>query len=307
MSDFKIITMVMLSSLCAKNLAAQITQSDSVHVYHSIGEALAEPEKVEVLEVLNISDADSLELLTRFVNLKSLSLIDYHGTTAPVSIAKLTGLRELRFIKNDFYFVPDAYKNLVNLERVEFIYDTHLNLQSAFNFISNLPTLTELRIEGLSEPVFPDLIVFPKHLKILSLRNNHLNALPQGLAELKELELLDVGNNELLELPSFLSELNGLNTIYLDQQPYLRFDQTFEILKKIPSLSEVHLEGNHLSRETIEIYTREVVFKVFLDEDHAALTRVYQPHINLKLPPMSQMGYTNQSGKFQIPINRTKN
>lgn len=307
MPNVKIVTLFLLGTLGVKNLAAQIIREDSIHVYHSISEALAEPEKVQVLEVSNVTDSDSLELLTRFVNLKSLSLIDFHGTTAPASIAKLTGLKELRFIKDDFYFVPDAYKNLVNLERVEFIYDTHLNLKSAFDFISNLPTLTELRIEGLSEPVFPEDIVFPKHLKILSLRNNHLNALPRGLSQLQELELLDIGNNELLELPVFLSELNDLNTIYLDQQPYLRFDQTFEILKKIPSLSEVHLEGNHLSRETIEIYTREVVFKVFLDEDHAAFTPVYTPHINLKLPPMSQMGYTNQSGKFKIPINRSKN
>lgn len=307
MLDFKIITLFLLGNLVAKNLVAQITVADSVQVYHSIGEALAEPEKVEVLEVLNVSDADSLELLTRFVNLKSLSLIDFHGTTAPASIAKLTGIRELRFINDDFYFVPDSYKNLVNLERVEFIYDTHLNLQSTFNFISELPALTELRIEGLSEPVFPDHIAFPQQLKILSLRNNHLNALPQGLAQLQALEVLDIGNNEFLELPGFLSELNGLNTIYLDQEPFLRFDQTFEILKKIPTLREVHLEGNHLSRETIEIYTREVVFNVFLDEDHAAFTPAYVPHINMKLPPMSQTGYTTQSGTFKIPINRTKN
>lgn len=298
---------MLLSSFLSKNLVSQLPLADSVQVYHSIGEALAEPEKVEVLEVVNFSGEDSLELLTRFVNLKSLSLIDYHGSTAPAPIAKLTGLKELKFINDDFYFVPDSYKNLVNLERVEFIYDTHLNLQSTLSFVSALPVLKELRIEGLSSPVIPNNLSFPRQLKILSLRNNHLNTLPQSISQLDGLEVLDIGDNEFLELPPFLTELKGLNTIYLDQEPYLRFDQTFDVLNQMPALRAVHLEGNHLTREIIEAYTREVVFNVFLDEDHAAPTQVYTPHINMNLPPMSQGAYSTPSGTFKIPINRTKN
>lgn len=279
---------------------ARSQEQDSIKIYRSIGEGLLEPNKVEYIEIVNLTDLDSLDLLLGFPNLKGLSLIDYHFGTAPESLSKLTELRELRFINDDFYTIPASYKNLVNVKKVEFIYDTHLNLQSTFEFLSALPALEELRIEGLSEPVFPEQILFPTQLKILSLRNNHLNALPEGIATLKNLEILDIGNNEFMELPSFIKLMPNLSTIYLDQQPFLRFDYTFNLLKELPALSEVHLEGNHLSREMVESFTQEVFFKVFLDEDHFARTKLYAPHINMNLPPMQGSPATT----FKIPINR---
>lgn len=293
--------LLIASSIITINLLAQVGMDDSTRVYHSIGEALTEPDMVRVLEVSNVTDQDSLDLLTRFKNLESLSLIDYHSGAAPSSIAQLTKLKELRFINDDFYTIPDDYKNLVNLERIEFVYDTHLNLNSAFKFVEGLPSLVELRIEGLSGPSFPEQIQFPAQLKILSLRNNHLNYLPSGIAQLSQLEILDIGNNELLELPSFISELPGLSELYLDQQPFLRFDNTFLLLKKSLTLKAVHLEGNHLSRATVDTYTRESLFRVFLDEDHAAMTKLYTPHINMNLPPMPQ------KTQDKITIMRIKN
>lgn len=282
------------------SFAANSQNSDSIKIYHSIGEGLREPNQVEFLEVINLTDLDSLELLTTFPNLKGLSLIDYHFGMAPESLSKLTELRELRFINDDFYTIPASYQNLVNLKKVEFIYDTHLNLESTFNFLSALPALEELRIEGLSAPVFSDQIQFPAQLKILSLRNNHLNVLPEGIATIKSLEILDIGNNEFMELPAFIKLMPNLSTIYLDQQPFLRFDYTFSLLKELPALTELHLEGNHLSREMVKSFTHESFFRVFLDEDHFARTHHYTPHINMNLPPM--LGAP--SGTFKIPFNR---
>jgi Leucine-rich repeat (LRR) protein len=281
--------LLIASSIITTSLVGQVIKDDSTRIYHSIEEGLTEPDKVRVLEVSNISDQDSLELLTRFAHLESLSLIDYHFGSAPASIGKLTGLKELKFINDDFYTIPETYKNLVKLERVEFVYDTHLDLNSAFNFVSELPALVELRIEGLAGPIFPQRVKFPTHLKILSLRNNHLNYLPLGIAQLSELEILDIGNNELLELPNFVAQLPGLNELYLDQQPFLRFDTSLLLLlKKSPTLKKVHLEGNHLSSAIVKTYTNESLFQVFLDEDHAAKSKLYTPHINMNLPPMPQ-------------------
>ncbi len=275
-------------------------ETDSIKIYHSIKEGLVEPSKVVFLDLSHPDDLDSLELLNAFPNLKSLTLIDYHAGVAPESISKLTQLEELRFVNDDFYTIPAAYQNLIHLKKVEFIYDTHLNLQSTFQFVNALPALEELRIEGLSEPVFPEQIQFPAQLKILSLRNNHLNALPAGIASINSLEILDIGDNELMELPNFIKSMPNLNTIYLDQQPFLRFDYTFNLLKELPVLAVVHLEGNHLSREMVESFSREAIFKVFLDEDHFAQTKLYRPHINMNLPPM--LG--SPPSTFQIPLNR---
>ncbi len=278
---------------------ARSQETDSIKIYRSIGEGLQEPTQVEYIEVVNLNDLDSLDLLTKFPNLKGLSLIGYHFGTAPEALSQLTQLRELRFINDDFYTIPSSYQKLINLEKVEFIYDTHLNLQSTFDFLSALPALVELRIEGLYEPFFSDQILFPAQLKILSLRNNHLNTLPLGIAAIQSLEILDIGNNEFMELPSFIKSMPNLSTIYIDQQPFLRFDYIFSFLKELPALSDVHLEGNHLSREMVESLTRESLFKVFLDEDHFARTNHYTPHININLPPM----VGSPTSTFKIPIN----
>lgn len=278
--------MLLISSFFSATLFAQFNAHDSIRVYRSISEGLKEPDKVRVLEVSNLTDLDSLNLLTTFENLESLSLIDYHFGTAPPVIAELKGLKELKFINDDFYFIPETYKNLIHLEHLEFINDIHLDLTSTFNFAAALPSLIELRIEGLKGPTIPDQFEFPAQLKILSLRNNHLNNLPAGIGKLSALEVLDIGSNELLELPSFITNLNFLRTIYLDHQPYLRLSYSFELLNQIPTLNAVHLEGNNLNSASIERYQCEAFFKIFLDEDHAILSKMYSPHIQLNLPPI---------------------
>jgi Leucine-rich repeat (LRR) protein len=285
-------------------VSAQETSSDSLHIYRSIEEGLQAPENVRTLEITHLQDTDSLALLSQFPNLTSLSLIDYQFADAPEPIATLTGLKELKFINDDFYTLPESYKDLVNLEHVEFVYDTHLNVESALDFASSLPALKELRIEGLPGFTISDQIVFPNQLRILSLRNNHLNTLPIGIVELQHLEILDIGDNELLELPASISNLSHLNTIYLDQQPFLSFDTTLGLLQKIPELSIVHLEGNHLTRATIDSLRHDALFKIFIDEDHNATSLMYTPHINMNLPPMPKTTYTPENAGFKVGINR---
>jgi Leucine-rich repeat (LRR) protein len=287
-------------------LHAQKEITDSLHIYHSIEEALSEPEKVQTLEVIHLQDGDRLELLRKFPNLTSLSLIDFQSAEAPESISKLKGLKELKFINDDFRTLPDSYENLVNLEHLEFVYDTHLNLQNAMRLAGKLPALKELRIEGLPGLVISDQIEFPAHLRILSLRNNHLNHLPLGIVNLKDLEILDVGNNEFLDLPEFVADLPKLNTIYLDQQPFLKFDSTIDVLRKNPSLMEVHLEGNHLTREAIKPLGMDARFSMLLDEDHKAKSLMYSPHINDNLPPMPHEFHAPENASFKIPLKRKK-
>lgn len=277
--------------------------TDEKKIFHSIAEGLEEPENVEYLEVINLTDKDSLELLNRFPHLLSLSLIDYHYSTAPEAISNISSLKELKLINDDFYTIPKSYANLTNLKRLEFIYDTHLNIQSAMNLANTLPALTELKIEGLMGPTFPDNIPFPSQLKFLSLRNNHLNQLPVTIKGIANLEILDVGNNELLEIPEFLSNLTKLNTIYLDQQPFLHIDYTFNILQKVPNLKFVHLEGNHLEWEKIQPYQDQSLFKIFIDNDFTQRSILYNRSLDMNLPKMPKFSDDPDAASFKIPIN----
>lgn len=285
-------------------LSQEKDKNGSATIYHSIQEALKEPDKVEYLEIKNLNDADSLLLLQKFPLLKSLSLIDYHGTEAPEPIAALTGLKEIRFINDDFNQIPTSYANLTSLERVWFIYDTHLNFESALNFANALPKLVELRIEGLPFLNPPAETPFPTQLEVLSLRNNHLTQLPQGISAIKNLRVLDIGNNELSELPNYLSALPQLTTIYLDRQPFLQFETTFSLLKESKTLAEVYMQGNHLDPLTVRQYAGEPLFKVLLDQEEMQSVLLYTPDINMNLPKVTGPMYTPQTASYKIPINR---
>ena len=278
-------------------------RTEESKVFHSITEGLTAPEEVEFLEITNLQDVDSLGLLKLFPRLHSLSLIDYHFATAPEVIADISSLRELKFINDDFYIVPNSYAKLRNLQRLEFIHDTHLNVQSALTLANKLPALSELKIEGLTGPVFPENIVFPSQLKLLSLRNNQLNHLPNSIAAIKNLQILDVGNNELLEVPDFLIRLNKLNTIYLDHQPYLRLDHTFKVLQKIPRLKLVHFEGNNLKWEKIQPYLEKSLFKILLGDMNEDQSLVYKQELKLYLPDMPKFSNNPEHFSFKINFN----
>jgi hypothetical protein len=239
-----------------------------------------------------------------FPKLHSLSLIDYHFATAPEVISNISSLRELKFINDDFYFVPNSYSKLKNLQRLEFIHDTHLNVQSALTLANKLPALSELKIEGLTGPVFPENILFPSQLKFLSLRNNQLNHLPNSIKAIKNLQVLDVGNNELLEIPDFLARLNKLTTIYLDHQPYLRLDHTFSVLQKLPQLKFVHLEGNHLEWTNIQPFEEQSLFKIFLGDDIQNETSAYNQDVKLNLPDMPKYSNNPDHASFKIKLNQ---
>jgi Leucine-rich repeat (LRR) protein len=277
-------------------------EKDSIKIYHSISEALAEPEKVEILELNDVKDLDSLKYLSQFPKLTSLSLVDFHFGAAPESISNLKSLKELKFIKDDFYTIPASYSKLENLEKVEFIYDTHLSIESAFNFVNGLPKLIELRIEGLPGASFSEDLMFPSSLRILSLRNNHLNLLPKGIIKLQNLEVLDLGNNEFFEIPNYMGGLSQLNTLYLDQQPFLQFDLAFLSINKLPALRNLHLEGNHLKNQEVSELSKNQLYHVFLDEQSLMLKSTYTPHINLYLPPMPKHSDEIEKSSYKIKL-----
>ncbi|MFT6246085.1 MAG: Leucine-rich repeat (LRR) protein [Salibacteraceae bacterium] len=299
MNTFKsIISSTIVFALTANLAFGQ--NNPEIKVYHSIEEGLKEPEKVEYLEIESISDEDSLRFLSQFPKLQSLSLIDLHSASAPEAIADLTGLRELRFINDDFSTIPASYAKLTNLKRLEFIYDTHLNLQEALKVINKIPSLIELRIEGLPGSNFSNELTFPSQLHLLSLRNNHLNHIPNGILVLSELETLDLGDNEFFDLPYQLSNLTNLNTIYLDRLPLIQIDRIFPILNNVPKLQIVHLEGNHLNKEKIDGFRELSLFQIFLDENLI----MNQQKVYLDLPEISRYSNDPKDASIKIPINR---
>ncbi len=101
---------------------SQDTSADSLHIYHSINEGLQEPEKVRTLEVIHLQDGDSLELLTKFPHLTSLSLVDYHSGVAPepVPISRADSIMSfINVVPNPYYglsdYETDQFSNIVKI------------------------------------------------------------------------------------------------------------------------------------------------------------------------------------------------
>ena len=211
-------------------------------IYNSLQSALQNPDNVYSLQIDGITNPDSLEMLGEFPNLKSLQLKGIKGSVAPNAISQLTQLQELRFINDEFDSIPQSFKRLTNLKRIDLVSDSNLNLESTFRVLNQLPSLTELRIEGFDNASLNDKLVFPAHIQILSIRNNHLDRLPLGVTKLNQLELLDIGENDFQLLPMELIQLSNLKTLYLDHESNLFFEQTFDLLHSFPKLEILHID-----------------------------------------------------------------
>ncbi len=284
--------------LMAGQLHAQIK------VYNSLEEALEHADSVEYLEIDHLEDEDQLKVLTQFPRLKSLKLSNYHGTEAPEFLSSLTQLSELQFVNDDIVSLPQSYSKLVNLEKIEFLYDTHLDLQQTMEVLNQLPKLKELRIEGLANSTSLDSIHFPDNLKVLSLRNNHLRSFPTGILDIEQLEVLDIGDNYFNQLPKSLSAMKSLNTVFLDQQPLLQFNQTLETLNKSSCLRSVYLGGNHLSPNNLSSLSQKHSYEAIFDDSSILLNTHYKPHIDWLVPFQTDMDHLNGETSIKVNINK---
>ena len=82
-------------------------------------EALKNPNEVFRLDLSNqLLNNTQLEALTKFKNLRFLSLKNDHLKEVPKSISELTNLRVLDLSGNDFKFLPTEIKKLKKLEEI---------------------------------------------------------------------------------------------------------------------------------------------------------------------------------------------
>ena len=84
------------------------------------------------------------------------------------------------------------------------------------------------------------------NLEYLSLKNDHLANLPDGLSNLKKLKILDLSGNDFKVLPQSLSRLENLVELYLNDEKKMDITQSLLIIKDLPNLKILHLENDHL-------------------------------------------------------------
>lgn len=84
------------------------------------------------------------------------------------------------------------------------------------------------------------------NLQYLSLKDDHLKEIPEGIGYLKNLEVLDLSGNDFKVLPSSFSNLTNLQELYLNDDKYFKFSKNIPILSTLPNLRSLHIENDGL-------------------------------------------------------------
>ncbi|XP_059485503.1 leucine-rich repeat-containing protein 40-like [Neocloeon triangulifer] len=136
-------------------------------------------------------------------------------TDVPPDVGNLRVLRELDLSHNAIPLLPP----MGELKKLEIFRAEHNNITDIPDFMG-CSSLREIHLSGnciseLSESALEAL----EQVRVLSLRDNKLENIPEEVSYLKNLIRLDIGNNGIRELPPCLSLLPHLSTLTLDGNP----------------------------------------------------------------------------------------
>ncbi len=188
----------LLNLLIAVSLQSVYAQTPDSSIYDknftSLEDAFTNPEAVYRLDLSNqLLNNAQIESLSKFRNLRFLSLKNDHLKEIPKSIAALKNLRSLDLSGNDFKFLPADLKKLKKLEEIYLNNESFADINQEVSVLSKLP-----------------------NLKILHLENDALGIIPKSITSLKNLEKLYLNNNNIIEFPDFL--IKNKKLLYIDMK-----------------------------------------------------------------------------------------
>lgn len=97
----------------------------------------------------------------------------------------------------------------------------------------------DLILEGIKWEVFTN-------LEYLSLKNDNLTIIPEGISKLYKLKILDLSGNNFKTLPKTIKSLSKLEVLYLNDEKQFDLEKNIDILASLSSLKELHLENDNL-------------------------------------------------------------
>lgn len=169
---------------------------------------------------------------------KTLDSLNVSGpvTTLPDALAEMPALAAVRFSRTKFTRLPPVLARMPALRTLTF----YLDAFEAPADLAALPELTSLRVAGMpaigariGELPFDAL----EKLDSLELRENGIEALPNGIGALRSLRDLDVGREKITDLPSSLARLGGLQRVSLYACPLRALPPVLCAVKTLTYLS----------------------------------------------------------------------
>ena len=191
--------------------------SDLIFVLSNYSEDVGSLDMLEYID-LSHNELQSLPSGIGFLT-KCTKIVASHNKLVelPEEVGFLRSLHMLDVTHNVLESTPSSMQELQNLEQLYL----HHNKLKELPKLKNCLHLKELllgynRIEELTEENIENTA---NQLKILDLKDNKLNLLPDEIVNLQSLERLDVTNNNLSTLPFALGTLPHIKSLLVDGNP----------------------------------------------------------------------------------------
>ncbi|OUM67373.1 hypothetical protein PIROE2DRAFT_5236 [Piromyces sp. E2] len=212
--------------------------------------------KVKSLFMVNVKVDLIKNLLTKFKNLKNLS-IDHYALSQQ-SISEISSLTKLEELKLEFCYYNDvndidSFKKLKNLKKLTIsnLHDTTFPYSKSYSLedldqleyldlhnneatitIKNLGYLDKLKyLTNITS--IPSSIGDLEKLKELNLDDNKIKKLPSTIGSLEKLTCNTANNNLIESLPSSIGELISVQEIYLENNLIKTIPNTIENLDNL--------------------------------------------------------------------------
>ncbi|TAH30063.1 MAG: hypothetical protein EAZ06_04450 [Cytophagales bacterium] len=250
----------------------KVLSQPNTKTYYSIESAIAVPlDKVIKLDLSSQDLAEVPEQITKFTNLKYLSLQNNQLKTIPTFLKKLqnlevldldsnylsrlpaemgdlTNLVELTLDNNELKSLPRTLGNLKKLKKLTASFNQINHIFDELGELSNLQTL-DLSFNKLSD--IPENFGKMKNLIQLNLRNNKLSIWSNGLNQMISLAKLELSSNLLSTISSQISNLKNLQQLLLSKNQITAIPSE---LAQLSNLDDFYLDDNPIKKIPENLY-----------------------------------------------------
>lgn len=232
-----------------------------------------------IVQIVNIQGCQLTtvpEIVTKFKQLKKLSLFNNALTILSSRIYELPLLEELDILKNNLQLIPPSIKQLKNLKKLFVSSYKYIGLPKELTQMPNLEHITwgvESRVEHTTIAI-PSVLWDCVQLKSICLLGEDIITISKDIAKLKNLTKLVLLRLAITQLPAAVEQLIQLETISLTHLPHLKqlpnfifklpflkeiiiYDVALEdisdLIYECPRLEYIYIKNTHINKEKIQI------------------------------------------------------
>lgn len=133
------------------------------------------------------------------------------------------------------------------------------------------------------------------NLQYLSLKNDHLKQIPDGIGYVKTLKVLDLSGNDFKVLPPTFVNLINLQELFINDDKYFNLDKNMDLLSSFPKLNSLHIENVGLKSLPESLFKLERVESLYLNNNQFK-------EFPIELNGLKRLKYVDiHDNKFMLP------